>query len=511
MEFEELREMAQVLTRNKVKQVEILGNPGHDGTRAEALYDGIVKGKFKNDDEAAKHFFGKKASSKDLGYRRLRVKLIRMLINTSFFVDLNQPMFNERYKAYYNCRRDAAAAYLMVTRGIKKASIYILEQTLEQCVKYEFIDLACEISNELLILYGGNLSDTENIEYYKNIQLEFEEKRTLERKGKIYADEIYKYYSVQRSPNSEISTIATQYYEELSNFDKSKTTYQFHKNLNRLNIVRFFAQGDYRGALHVLEKIIPEYETNPYTYRSELFSYIINALSCCIQLRNWESGVKYAERLPALTDVGNNMWYQVKELFMYHHLYQKQYTEAYNHFKEALQHPRFELISGTKRDDWFLFGGYMHLLVQLGVYKPEDIQAVAGPFKYSKFVNEIGIFDKDKIGMNIALVLLPVWFGLAKGEEGDANKSLDALEKYRQRYLDNDLNRRSAIMVRLLSALIKRPFDKDRNDRKIERELASLRENPPETSLQMFYLEILPYEDLWNLLVEKLGLVQHKV
>jgi hypothetical protein len=27
----------------------------------------------------------------------------------------------------------------------------------------------------------------------------------------------------------------------------------------------------------------------------------------------------------------------------------------------------------------------------------------------------------------------------------------------------------------------------------------------------MYYLEILPYEDLWNLLVEKLGLVQHKV
>ncbi|MCC6410188.1 MAG: hypothetical protein IT270_00935, partial [Saprospiraceae bacterium] len=248
-----------------------------------------------------------------------------------------------------------------------------------------------------------------------------------------------------------------------------------------------------------------------YTYRSELLSYIINALSCCIQLRKWELAKKYADSLPLLSDVGTGTWYNIKEIHMYHHLYQKQYGEAYTNFKEALQHPRFEMVSGSKRDDWFLFGGYMHLLAQLGVYSPEDIKAVAGPFKYSKFVNEIGIFDKDKIGMNIAMVLLPVWFALAKGEEGDSTKSLDALEKYRQRYLDNDLNRRSAIVVRLLTALIKRPFDMVRNDRKIERELASLRENPPETSLQMFYLEILPYEDLWNLLVEKLGLVQHKV
>lgn len=506
-----MREMALVLTRNKVKQVEILGNPGQSGSRVEELYDGIVKGKFKNDDEAAKHFFGKKSSSKDVNYRRLRVKLIHLLINTSFFVDLNQPMFNDRYKAYYNCRRDAAAAYLMLTRGIKKAAIYILRQTLEQCVKYEFTDLACEISVELIFLYGGNLSDIENIEFYKKIETEFEEKRAFEKKAKQFADEIYYYYAVQRSPNAEIANMAGQYYEELSTIEKSKTTFQFRKDAHRLNIVRFFAQGDYKGALQVLENVIPEYETNTYTYRSELLSYIINALSCCIQLRMWEPARKYAENLPLLTDVGNNLWYITKEILMYHHLYQKQYGEAYNHFKEALQHPRFLLISGTKRDDWFLFGGYMHLLAQLGVYNPKDIKAVAGPFKYSKFVNEIGIFDKDKIGMNIAMVLLPVWFALAKGEDGDSTKSIDALEKYRQRYLDNDLNRRSAIVVRLLTALIKRPFHMDRNDRKIEKELVSLRENPPETSLQMFYLEILPYEDLWNLLVEKFGLVQHKV
>ena len=511
MEFEELREMAQVLTRNKVKQVEILGNPGHDGSRAEALYDGIVKGKFKNDDEAAKHFFGKQSNSKDSSYRRLRTKLIRMLINTSFFVDLNQPMFNERYKAYYNCRRDVAAAYLMRTRGINKATIYILKHALEQCLKFEFVDLICEISNDLNYTYTGILSDVDSQIFYKNILNEFEEKRSLERKVKKYADEMYEYYIVQRSPNPEIFKMARKYYEELSTIETSKTTYQFRKDLHRLNIVHFFAQGDYRGALQVLENIIPDYQANPYTYRSELLSYIINALSCCIQLRKWEPAVKYANSLPALIDVGNNGWFQMKEMFMYHHLYQKQYGEAFDHFKEALQHPRFELISGTKRDDWFVIGGYMHMLAQFGVYKPEDIHAVAGPFKYSKFVNDIGILDKDKIGMNIALVLLPVWFALAKGKEGDSIKSMDALEKYRQRYLDNDLNRRSAIMVRLLTALIKRPFDVDRNDHKIKKELASLRENPPETSLQMFYLEILPYEDLWNLLVEKLGLVQHKV
>ena len=57
MEFEVLKDLVRIITRNKVKQIEVLGNPGQEHSRTEELYEGISKERFTSDDEAAKFFF----------------------------------------------------------------------------------------------------------------------------------------------------------------------------------------------------------------------------------------------------------------------------------------------------------------------------------------------------------------------------------------------------------------------------------------------------------------------
>ena len=58
MDFETLKELVGIITRNKVKQIEVLGNPGNDESRTEELYTLINKGKIKSEAEAIAHFFG---------------------------------------------------------------------------------------------------------------------------------------------------------------------------------------------------------------------------------------------------------------------------------------------------------------------------------------------------------------------------------------------------------------------------------------------------------------------
>ncbi|MBK6994137.1 MAG: hypothetical protein IPH31_04155 [Lewinellaceae bacterium] len=111
MEFDALKDLVKTITRNKVKNIEVLGNPGEEGSMVEALYDAIAKDKVQSDEEAAKFLYGKNESPKSQAYLRMKGRLERNLLNTAFFVDVNQPMFNERTKAYYNCYRDFASAY----------------------------------------------------------------------------------------------------------------------------------------------------------------------------------------------------------------------------------------------------------------------------------------------------------------------------------------------------------------------------------------------------------------
>jgi hypothetical protein len=111
MEFDVLKDLVRIITRNKVKQIEVLGNPGQE----EQPHGRIVRGhyskeRFASDDEAAKVFFWDKREGPQLPEAPQQVDAsVDQYI--AFFIDVQQPMFSERGKAQYHCYRDYAAAY----------------------------------------------------------------------------------------------------------------------------------------------------------------------------------------------------------------------------------------------------------------------------------------------------------------------------------------------------------------------------------------------------------------
>jgi hypothetical protein len=59
MDFDALRDMVKTITRNKVKNIEVLGNPEAEASMVEAFYDAVAKDKVKTDEEAVKFLYGK--------------------------------------------------------------------------------------------------------------------------------------------------------------------------------------------------------------------------------------------------------------------------------------------------------------------------------------------------------------------------------------------------------------------------------------------------------------------
>ncbi len=84
MEFDALKDLVQIITRNKTKHIELLGNSEKPSSLLDQLYDGISKGAFKDDAQAAMHLYGV-SNPKDANYRKLKTRLIRQLVNTSFY------------------------------------------------------------------------------------------------------------------------------------------------------------------------------------------------------------------------------------------------------------------------------------------------------------------------------------------------------------------------------------------------------------------------------------------
>lgn len=501
MDFEALREMIQVVNRNKVKRIEVLGNEDND-TMLNELYLGIASGQFDSDAMALQHFF-ETTDEKDNRYRKLRARLVRQVLNTAFFIDVKQAQFNDRQKALYSCYRDFSAAYILIARSAARPAIDILEQVLEQCLKFEFTELTADITRFLRMHWGRAYGDQQKVEYYAALHREYEEKRYIEMKAFDYHENLVSYYITKRSPNQEIHQVASEYYEELTPLLLRQNSSQFYYHYCQIGIIKYLAVNDCHSTIEIIDEALPKLQAKGNSNRGVLFGMAIQKLACITQLRILTDGAgdETAQYCLSLSEPGEFNWFRTQEIYFYYCAYAGRYQDALNIYALVKESPKLSALEGSFRDYWQLLGGYLHLLAAFKKLDAIKVEEVVGPFRYTKFANDFEVLGKDKGGMNIPLVLLPVLYSLAQdGGLDESVISIEALDKYRKRYLDNDVNQRSNSFVKMLIAFTKLPYEKAAAEKKIQKELAVLKTLDPQVVGQSFAIEIVPYEDLWGML-----------
>lgn len=502
MDFDVLKDLVQTVTRNKIKNIEVLGNSGQEKSRVELLYDGISSGKFKSEEDAVRFFF-KNSDTKDPNYRKLKNKLIRQLVNTAFFVDVNQPAFNERAKAYFTAYRDFAAAVVLMTRGASKAGIYMFQLVLEQALKYEFTDLVADVSRMLRREYARGAGDFEKNQQYTLLHRKYEEKRRYEMLALDYHETLVSYYITKRSPNEEIHKQATIYFDELLKIVDTVNTSAFYSNMYKIGLIKYSSINDVNSAIKLCDEALSILMPRKNSNRGALVSFSLQKMAFYTQMKVPDGTIvkELLDYCLSIEEEGGFNWFRIHEIYFYHCVYSKKYDKALEVYNKIMNVASFELLDGSYHDNWLLLGGYLHLLAKLGALDSNKVEEVVGDFRFGKFFNEIEVLDKDKQGMNIPMVFLPVLFHLAQKTFDEQNDiTVEALEKYRQRWLANDMNRRSDSFLKMLIAFAKKEFATASSERKINKELEVLTSETPEIAGQTWAVEIVPYEILWELL-----------
>ncbi len=284
MEFETLKDLAKVITRNKIKHIEVLGNPGREKNRVELLYEGLASDKFKTEKEAVRYFF-KTYDTKNSSYLKLKNKLVHQLVNTAFFVDTNQASYNERAKAYYTAYKDFAAANILLTRHSGKSGIYMCQLVLEQSIKYEFIELAADSSRFLRRHYSRLVGDYEKNQYYAVLHRKYEEKRRYETLAIDYYETLIGYYFTKRSPNEEIHRLATTYFDELILLAEKVDTSAYYNYTYAIGIIKYLSVNDIIRSLDVCNEALKILEPRRNTNRGALVSLTMQKMAFYTQLR----------------------------------------------------------------------------------------------------------------------------------------------------------------------------------------------------------------------------------
>lgn len=502
MDFLAFKDLIKVITRNKIKNIEILGYTNKKKPLTEELYDAVIDKDFETEEEAAAYFYP--GDSGGLAkIRKVRWRLVRQLVNLIFFIDNKESKFSERNNAYFNAYRDLAAAKIMIAKSASKAGIFLLHDVFEKSQQYEFTELCAESCRSLREIYARSGSDKEYLTLYTDLHRKFEEKRQQEYIAFDYYEELISYYFTKNVSNKQIHQKASDYHRTLSGLIHEVDTSQFYFHTYNISLIKYMSNHEYRKAFDICEEALDVFNKRSNLNRGSTLAIAIQKLSCLTQLRLFETYDKsdFLAFCIELTDEGSFNWFKVLDMQVYYCIYTKQYETALEIVALATSHSRYKLLNGVTSEIWQLHAGYLHLLAKLGRLDAQKVEQVAGEFKYSKFMNQFKAIESDKEGMNIPLVLFPVLYNLAIGNDLEYGRSLEALDKYRQRYLSTEANRRSAYFMKALVALSKKPFEPVASERKIQYEINELKKIPPEDAARFFVVEIVPYEDLWEMLI----------
>ncbi|HOY04755.1 MAG TPA: hypothetical protein PLO67_05090 [Saprospiraceae bacterium] len=508
MEFEALKDLAKTVFQSKVKNIEILGNPNKKKNKTDLFFEFLINGDAKSESETVRYLF-KSHDIKYPSYVKLKKKLTKQLIDTSFFVDVDNPIYNDRAKSYFTCYKDFAASIILLSRGSDLSSIFLLEKIFEQSVKYEFIDLAAETSKWLRYQYARSNSDYEKNNHYTKLQRYYEDKRRWEAIAFDYQEDLMSYYIIKRSPNELLYKKACAYLDELMKVASEVDTSSFYKCFYNIAVVKYMSIKDYEAAILICDEALHVLESKKTANRSTIASFNLQKIALFTQIRFLDKGCveKLFNKCTEFYSKGEYSWFRVCETFIYYLFSVSDFEKALLEYKNSYTSVKTSNLKGSYMENWLLIGGYIHLISNFGLLDASEVEQVVGKFKYSKIYNDIEILKKDKEGMNIPLLLLPVLYELAQAPK-DRTKEIpiEALDKYRQRWLANDMNRRSNSFLKILLTLAQSAGTSIVNEKKIKKEWEILKNETPDVAGQSYAIEIIPYETLIELLFAKWGL-----
>lgn len=470
-------------------------------SKAAEFYHLIATGQALSDEKAFEALYpGAKSTT---GYRKLKNKLRRKLINSLLLIDLNKASYSDRKSAYYECYKEWAAVRVLLAKNAWVAAVEIAERILKYAIKYEFTELTIDLLGVLRLNYGNRLGDIRQFEHYRQMYLEQEPVFLAENKAELLYTELVVHYVNNKSTKTGLQKKAELALLELSDSLRRYTSYRLHLYGSMIRLMISSTVNNHEDTLRTCEKVIDFFEQKPYKAETPLQAAYYQKLICHCQLRQFSAGKDAAGECINLIEEGTVNWFKYYEMYFVLVLHTGDYQIGEEVFSKVHSHKRFRYLPDNTKEVWLIYEAYLSYLRLTGCL-PDEVQNTTDSeaFRIGRFLNETIIYSKDKSGLNITIIVLKLIYWLAHGQYGKIIDQAEAIEKYCSRHLKEIHTKRSYYFIRMLLTLAgEGRFSEERLNRANDLYKEMLQQDASGT-IQAFQIEVIPYEDLWALVVQ---------
>lgn len=464
------------------------------------FYKGILHGQIKTDTDALQLLYNRKPEKNT--YYKLKSDLKNKLTQIIISIDLNVKHSKSSNKyLHFHLKRELQKIKTLEFYGISTKESKIIK-LLEKAQYYTFPKITIEFA---LILIRHHVYKDVNLDKSKKYWQLIHENQSLVKLELISSDKfntLISYYTKSKSNKKFISTLADQFIQELGDINLKFESARFITYYYGIFLIKYMSNQNYVMAIRYGEIALNKLRGMKLPNLVQKGFFLNNLVVCDIGLKRFTSGKNRIKALQSLKLKGTNSWFSTNEVGISLSLYTKNYNEAYLLFHEAFSFPTFKNMKSTTKDKWYIIQAYINFLIISGnIQIPSIDDPFFKNFKIEKFFNNMEIYHKDKSGLYIT-----IWIGylinlFATKQDAKILSKEEAFSKYVSRYLSIENNYRSFIFCKMLLLFIKSDFDLTAIKTEIEEYKTILTNTPPLLSNQEHDIEIMPYEDLWEILI----------
>ncbi|RNI27446.1 hypothetical protein EFA69_15045 [Rufibacter immobilis] len=483
--MEELRKLIQIVEKRA-------GKPNHIfiyKSKEERLYDEIVNGKITDDHTGYSILY--KSGQDGKGLKMIKSRLRKKLMNQLFFLDEDNDDIGAAIEQ--SCLTKYYQAKVLVDSGANDLAAPILHQVIKKAKEFDFNYIVSLCTRTLLQVY---MNLNERSKFYKvKEQLEkIAPRLEADQESEILFMEAKVELSYSVSARKNYLTKVKPVIERLLTIWTEARTFKAFNNYYRLSVWLHELQGNFEDIITLTNQFNElTADNDAFAKRFDIkFNQFIQVYAY-LRCKRLEEGLALANTYYSSFDQSSNNWFAYMENYILLAIHAKKYDVAHLLLHQVQTNPFIKKINKLAQERWVIFEAYLHFVA------PQSEQ----PTKWITLLQNAQNYSKDKEGFNVAILILQVMYYLEIVDFEALEYRVESLKKYAQNHFKDSFSERSRTFFKLLAVLVRSNFDPLVTQKKGQYLYTKLQRTPTPGDAYA-EIEIIPYEHLWELILERL-------
>lgn len=455
------------------------------------------------DEDACLKLYGHKIKS--AAYKSLKYRLEEKLMTEIFNFSSDELNLKSRLNAKMVVSKYNTIALVLIKNGQRKTAIMLLEKALKISIKFSYTDFTLILLKPLINHYSFVEPSIKKMKEYTKLNEEHKNIYLAEEYVQMCNASISHLYVMNKGAFNGHQLKGVE--KMILEMAKLKAKYQSNLIITYTFDLTFFYYsliGEHKICLEIAKESLA---VNLSAKNNDIFGIFqskLNLATSYYQLGQFEEANKWCLEVIELTTFGSRNRLIAYSLYYLSLVGSREYNKLFEITNIVLEYKNLNKLP-IHHEHWRIREAYLHFLIRMGkiVLSDEEKNSLK-PFVLTKFMNSVPFFSKDKSGQNITILILQILFLILDRKYGQVIDRVDALTQYTYRYIRKDDSYRSNCFIKMLLLSVKADFHPIRTQSFTSDLRKKLVSAPFVTNELSAQVEIIPYDFLWDLVLELL-------